>query len=389
MAEVILATALQKQTWATNVTREYVRKSRFLPYMGTDQSSIIRIDNTLKSEAGDTINIPLVATIKGRGVRGSEVLKGNEIDLGLANTKIVVDWLRQGVKVPKSTSFRTAIDIWALCRPGLRDWSANTLRDEILGLGFNSIVVQGTVDAQGLPGTDTVVSYQFSTAGQRNSYLANNSDRILFGNLRANSTSLNFATSLGTVSVATGRSSAAHIDNLKSLAESAGALVPSGSGSNLTWTITPYQEDSEAGREWFVYFVGSREFRDLTQDAQILAANTNARAREGDGMEKNPIFQGGDLIWNGVIVRKVPEIDNLILVGAGSGGADVAPGYLCGQSAIGVGYGMLPQIIEDMDEDYKFRPGMAIQELRGVSKTSFGGVQYGMVTSYVAAVAYG
>lgn len=388
MAEVVLATALQKQTWSTQVTREYVRKSRFLPYMGTDQSSIIRINNTLKSEAGDTINLPLVATIKGRGVRGSEVLKGNEIDLGLANTKIVVDWLRQGVKVPKSTSFRTAIDIWGQVRPGLRDWSANTLRDEILTMGFNSVVVQGVVDAQGLPGTDSVVPYPLATAGQRNAYLAANSDRILFGNLRSNASSLNFATALGTVSIATGKSSAAHVENLKAMAESAGAVVPNGSGSNLTWAITPYQEDDEAGREWYVYFVGSREFRDLSQDAQILAANTNARAREGTGMERNPIFQGGDLMWNGVIIRKVPEIDNMVLPGAGSGGADVAPGFFCGQSAVGVGYGMVPRIVEDLQEDYQFRPGMAIEELRGVSKTSFGGVQYGMVTSYVAAAAY-
>lgn len=387
MAEVVLATALQKQTWSTQLTREYVRKSRFLPYMGTDQTSIVTIRNELKSERGDTINFPLVAVIKGRGVRGSEVLKGNEIDLGLANTAIKVDWLRQGVKVPKSTSFRTALDIYGMVRPGLRDWSANTLRDDIL-LAMNSVVVQGVVDAQGLPGTDATVIYPLATAAQRNAYLVNNSDRVLMGNLRSNITSGNFATSLGNVSLATGRSGVAHIDALKALAESAGALVPSGSGSNLTWAIAPFQEDSDAGREWFVYFVGSREFRDIAADSAMLAANTNARAREGSGMEKNPIFQGGDLMWNGVIIRKVPEIDNMILVGAGGAAADVAPGFFMGQSAIGVAYGMNPRIVEDLLEDYEFRPGMAIEELRGVAKTSFGGVQYGMVTSYVAAAAY-
>lgn len=387
MAEVILATALQKQTWSTQVTREYVRRSRFLPYMGTDQSSIITIRNELKNEAGDTINFPLVATIKGRGVRGSEVLKGNEIDLGLSNTAIKIDWLRQGVKVPKSTSFRTAIDIWGLVRPGLRDWSANTLRDEIL-FAMNSVVVPGTVDAQGLPGTDSTVIYPLSTAGQRNTFLQNNSDRILFGNARANASSGNWATALGTVSVATGSTGSAHVDALKALAESAGATVPTGSGSGLTWTITPYMEDSEAGREWFVYFVGSREYRDLSRDTFIYNANKDARAREGTGMDKNPIFQGGDLMWNGVIIRKVPEIDNMTLVGAGSGGADLVPGFFMGQSAIGVAYGMNPRIVEDLQEDYQFRPGMAIEELRGTQKTSFGGVQYGMVTSYTASVAY-
>src|SRR6478735_2957749 len=153
MAEVVLATALQKQVWSTQVTREYVRESGLLPYMGTEETAIIRIRNELKNEAGDTINFPLVQRVKGRGVRGAEVLKGNETDLGLANTAVTVDWIRQGVKVPKSTSFRTAIDIWGLVRPGLRTWSAELLRDDVL-LAFNSVVVPGTVDAQGLPGTD-------------------------------------------------------------------------------------------------------------------------------------------------------------------------------------------------------------------------------------------
>ena len=386
MAEVVLATALQKQTWSTQLTREYVRRSRLMPYMGTDETSIIRIRNELKNEAGDTINFPLVATIKGRGVRGSEVLKGNEIDLGIANTSISVDWLRQGVKVPKSTSFRTALDIWGMVRPGLRDWSANTLRDEILA-AFNSVVVPGTLDANALPGTDATVNYQLATAGQRNTYLVNNTDRILFGNEFGNSSSGVFATALGTIDTVNDRSSAAHIRLLKERAENAGDTVPVGSTAGLSWKIDPMQEDSEAGREWYVYFVGSREFRDLEADATIVSMNTNARAREGNGMEKNPLFQGGDLMYNGVIIRKVPEIDQLILPTAGNGGTPVAPGFFCGRSAVGVAYGMNPRVVEDLQEDYQFRPGMAIEELRGVKKTSFGGVQYGIVSSFVSAPA--
>jgi len=386
MAEVVLATALQKQTWSTQVTREYVRKARFLPYMGTDEGAIIRIRNELKNEAGDVINFPLVATIKGRGVEGAEVLKGNEVDLGLANTAVRINWLRQGVKVPKSTSFRTAIDIWGLVRPSLRDWSANKLRDQIL-LAFNSVVIPGTLDDQGLPGTDTTISYALASAGQRNTYLVNNADRILFGNAKSNGSSGVFATALGNIDTTDDRSSATHIRILKEIAEGAGDTVPTGSTAGLTWKIDPMQEDSEAGREWYVYFVGSREFRDLGQDATILAANLQARAREGNGMEKNPLFQGGDLMYEGVIIRKVPEIDQYILPTAGNGGTPVAPGFFCGRSAIAVAYGMTPRIVEDLLEDYQFRPGMAIEELRGVMKTSFGGVQYGLVSSWVSAPA--
>jgi hypothetical protein len=336
-----------------------------------------------KEQKGDTVNFPLVMRIKGRGVRGSEVLKGNEADLGIANTKVVVDWIRNGVKLPKSTTFRTALDMWGASKSQLRSWSAELLRDEVL-YALNSIIVPGAVDAQGLPGTDSQVTYPLASAAQRNTFLAQNSDRIVFGNARANITSGNFATSLGNVTVATGLSSAAHIRLLKAIAKNAGQVAPAASTTGLTTNIRPYKSDMTAGREYFVYFVGSREFGALTLDASILAMNKDARAREGNGMDQNPLFQGGDLEFDGVIIREVPEIDNMILFGAGGGGADVAPGFFCGQSAVAVGYGMRPGIVEDRTEDYNFRPGMAIEELRGIAKTSFGGMQYGIVTSMVA-----
>lgn len=384
MAEIVLATALQKQTWANTLTYEYVRESGLKPYMGTEDSSIIRLDYKLVQEAGDTINFPLIQRIKGRGVRGSEVLKGNEVDIGLANTKIVVDWIRQGAKLPKSTTFRTAIDLWNASKTQLRQWSSELLRDDVI-LAFGSVIVPGTLDAQGLPGTDSQVNYSLSTAGQRNTFLANNSDRIVMGNARANTVSGNWATSLGTVSVATGQSSAAHVRLLKTIAKTAGKTIPVGSGTGFTAAIRPFKSDMTAGREWFVYFVGSREFSVLSQDSTIVQMNLNSRPREAGGVDSNPLFQDGDLMFQGVVIREVPEIDDLLLLpGAGSGGADLAMGFLCGQSAIAVGYGQRTRVVEDKLEDYEFRPGMAVEELRGIAKTSFGGSQYGIVTSITA-----
>lgn len=384
MAEVQLATALQKQTWATQLTYEYVRESGLKPYMGTEDSSIIRLDYKLVNEAGDTINFPLIQRIKGRGVRGSEVLKGNEVDLGLANTRVRVDWIRQGAKLPKSTTFRTAIDLWTASKTQLRQWSSELLRDDAI-LAMGSVIVPGTVDAKGLPGTDDQVIFSLASGAQRNTFLANNSDRILFGNARANSVSNNWATSQGTVSIATGQSSAAHVRLLKTLAKSAGKVAPVGSTTGFTSNIRPFKSDMTAGREFFVYFVGSREFGVLSQDPTIVALNTNARAREGNGMDSNPLFQDGDLMYLGVVIREIPEIDDMLLQpAAGSGGADLAMGFFCGQSAIAVAYGQRTRVVEDKLEDYEFRPGMAVEELRGIAKTSFGGAQYGMVTSITA-----
>jgi hypothetical protein len=384
MAEIQLATALERQEWSTKLTYEYVRESGLKPYMGTEDSSIIRLDYQLVSTAGDTINFPLIQRIKGRGVRGSEILKGNEVDIGLANTKVVVDWIRQGAKLPKSTTFRTALDLWNASKTQLRQWSSELLRDDVI-LAFGSVIVPGTLDAKGLPGTDSQVIYSLSSPGQRNTYLANNSDRIVFGNARANSTSLNWATSLGNVNTTSGQSSAAHVRLLKTIAKAAGKTAPIGSITGFTTNIRPFKSDMTAGREWFVYFVGSREFGVLSQDPTIVNINTSSRPREAGGVDSNPLFQDGDLMYLGVVIREIPEMDDLFLLpGAGGSGADLAFGFLCGQSAIAVGYGQRTQVREDRTEDYEFRPGMAVEELRGVAKTSFGGAQYGIVTSITA-----
>jgi hypothetical protein len=65
-------------------------------------------------------------------------------------------------------------------------------------------------------------------------------------------------------------------------------------------------------REYFVMFAGARSFRDLKNDSVMINANRDARAREGGGMNSNPLFQDGDLIYDGVIVRQIEEISTLI-----------------------------------------------------------------------------
>ena len=59
--------------------------------------------------------------------------------------------------------------------------------------------------------------------------------------------------------------------------------------------IRPYKLKN--GREYFVVFCGSHCFRDLQSDTTIINANTQARPREGDGLDKNPLFQDGDLLY--------------------------------------------------------------------------------------------
>jgi hypothetical protein len=149
---------------------------------------------------------------------------------------------------------------------------------------------------------------------------------------------------------------------------------------------------TEDGREYFVAFHGSRSFRDLKADSTITQANREARAREGGGMDKNPIFQDGDLIYDGVIHREVPEIDALCTSlggfdGQGAASCDVRPVFVCGAQCVGIAWGQEPTPKTDLDKDYGFRPGVAIEELLGVKKLAFNGVQQGLVSVFVAAAA--
>jgi N4-gp56 family major capsid protein len=368
MAEVQLATASEKQKWLSKYYAEYVRASGFMPYMGRSPNSIINVKYELQEEAGKTINIPLITRLKGNGVTGSTALDGNEEELGNFNCAISVDWRRNGVRVPKSTSFKTEIDLWGAGKEMLKLWESEKLRDDIISA---------------LGSAELGVAWSASNAAARNLWLTSNSDRVLFGAVLANGVSGVVATALATLDTTADKMSAALGSFAKRIAKAADPH------------IRPFR--TESGREYFVDFIGSRAMRDLKADPVITAANRDARAREGQGMEENPLFQDGDQIYDGVIYREVPEIDTFFagaangFDGAGTAGADTRPCFLCGAQSAAVAWGQEPQFQTDLQKDYKFRPGVAIEELLGVRKLIYpagvAGVnkQTGMVTHFVAA----
>src|SRR5690349_4943838 len=123
MAEVTLASASERQAWSTKYLSEYNRASGFLQYMGRAQTSIFRILSGNETSGASIVNVPLLRRLKGRGVVDSEVLEGNEEDLENFNDQIVTRWRRNGVVVPKSTSYRTELDLLNAARPLLSDWA--------------------------------------------------------------------------------------------------------------------------------------------------------------------------------------------------------------------------------------------------------------------------
>ena len=382
MAETLLSSALEKQKWSSDYLAEYVRESGFLPYMGRKSSSIIMTKYELASENGKTINIPLVTKLTAAGVRGSGVLDGKEEQLGNYNCAVSVDWIRNAVKVPKSTQYKTEIDLLNAGRDMLKLWSSDTMRTDLIKYMAGPTVTTSSIPATDIVDSDGNVVVTGATAANYNTWCAANQDRILFGSALSNY-SATHATGLGAVDSTNDKLTASVVSLAKRMAKAASPA------------IRPFR--LEDGREYFVMFAGARSFRDLKNDSVMINANRDARAREGGGMNSNPLFQDGDLIYDGVIIRQIEEISTLIttsstFVAAGNGTIPVEPNFLCGQQAMAVAWGQEPTPVTDTRGDYQFRPGVAIEELRGISKLHFAtgassaSKQHGIVTVYTSGV---
>jgi N4-gp56 family major capsid protein len=368
MAETTLLTASEKQKWISDYFKEYVRISGFKPYMGTSSQDIIVVKYELQNEAGKTINIPLITRLKNSGITGNGILQGNEEQLGNFNAPVTVDWRRNAVVVPKSTSFKTEMDLLSAARTMLKVWEGEKLRDDIISAMFS---------------VEAGVAFSASAAAAKNAYLVANADRVLFGVVKSNNTGT-MSTSLLNVDTAADKMTTSVAELAKRMAKTADPH------------IRPFK--IEDGREFFVLFMGSRNFRDIKLDTNMINANRDARAREGKGMDDNPLFQDGDLLKDGIIYREIPEIDAFATAsgfdGSGAAAADVRPSFLCGAQALAVAWGQEPTPRTDRLNDYEFRPGVAIEELVGVRKLFYASgslgnliVQHGMVSIFTAAAA--
>lgn len=374
MAETVLATASEKSKWVKSYFSEYVRGSKFRPYMGKGPTNIIITKYELQEEAGKTINIPLITKLVGAGVSGSQVLDGNEEQLGNYNFPISVDWRRHGVRIPKSTSYKTEINLLDAARDMLKEWEAERLRDDIIeaflsvipSAATNTPIRYGVATQSDNGGYEITAGNYIASEAEKDAWLVNNRDRVLFGKLRANYSAGDHSAALATVDATDDKLTVAVGNLAKRMAKGAAP------------NVRPYK--TKDGNEWFVMFCNSRAFRDLEQDPVMTAANRDARPRS---VESNPIFQDGDLLYRGVIYREIEELP--VLAGVGNANIDVAVNMLCGAQAVAVAWGQMPTPQTDRDKDYKFRPGVAIEELLGVEKIFFRGKQHGCVTVYTAA----
>jgi hypothetical protein len=337
------------------INREYVRQNLFSPYMGEDMSSIIRLRREL-TEAGNQMNIPLVAALQGTAI-GSGTLVGNEEKIDDYGMRLWIDYARNAVVSSKSARRKDSAMVFDEARSLLSDWGKSLQRDEIVGAlyALPSESAPANIDTSAGQRINGIL-FQASTAAQKNTWQTDNADRMVFGQLKSNLSAGAFNTSLTNLDTTNDLANAANMRFLKRVAK---AAVPK---------LRPYK--IEDGREYFVCFHGSRTFRDLKASLDLI--NKDARPREDNGVGKNPIFQDGDQIYDGVIHREVPEIDTLApayYTNAGaSGTTDVRPVWMCGQGAMAFGWGQMARPTQRDETDYQFLKGVGVEMAYGIGK---------------------
>jgi hypothetical protein len=323
--------------------------------MGEDMSSIIRLRREL-TEAGNQMNIPLVAALQGTAI-GSGTLVGNEERIDDYGMRLWIDYARNAVVSSKSARRKDSAMVFDEARSLLSDWGKSLQRDEIVGAlyALPSESAPANIDTSAGQRINGIL-FQASTAAQKNTWQTDNADRMVFGQLKSNLSAGAFNTSLTNLDTTNDLANAANMRFLKRVAK---AAVPK---------LRPYK--IEDGREYFVCFHGSRTFRDLKASLDLI--NKDARPREDNGVGKNPIFQDGDQIYDGVIHREVPEIDTLApayYTNAGaSGTTDVRPVWMCGQGAMAFGWGQMARPTQRDETDYQFLKGVGVEMAYGIGK---------------------
>lgn len=342
------------------INREFVRKNLFKPYMGEGLDSIFRVVNDLKS-GGEQINIPLVTKLTGSG-KSTGVLVGSEERIDNYGMRAWIDWFRHAVVTTKAESQKDSADIFGEAKPLLSDRVAELQRDELiqalLALPSESAPTNlGTDEGQRING----ILWDQATAAQKNTWLSDNVDRVLFGNAISNHVNGSTVASAGSALSVIGsvKLTATTVQMLKRRAEMCSPK------------IRPYK--TEDGYEYYVLFAGSYAFRDAKTDSTIYQANRDARPREGRGMDGNPIFQDGDLLYDGVIIRKVPEISTFTTntwtaFASASVSGRVEPVFLCGQQAASIAYGQMAKPTFRKEDDYGFVTGTGIEMAYGIAK---------------------
>jgi N4-gp56 family major capsid protein len=363
MADTRAATGLTPQQWDDKFFTEYFQQNRFSDLMGTDEMSVIQVKENLTKGTGDSLTFALVNKLTNDAVTGTNMLEGNEEDISSRSFRLYIEKYRNAVRIPEMEEIKSAIDLREAGRAILMDWAKEHTKDLI-------------IDAlEGING----VNYADASEAQKDAWLADNLDRVLFGKLKSNTD----LTGGGDHSA-----SLANIDNTDDkLTPDALSLMKRLALARRTDgapKVRPVRDQGN-GKRYYIAFAHPLCFRDLRTNSTI----TQAQREVALSMENSRLFEGGDILWDNIIVKEIDDFNTI------SSTINVGRCVLMGAQAVGVAYGKRWRT-RTKEFDYGDKYGIAVDGIYGCKKMQFGKssasdtgdlVDHGTVTGYFAAVA--
>jgi N4-gp56 family major capsid protein len=337
------ATGLVVQQWESDFFRQYLHDGGFKALMGSGENSVIQVKEDLTKKDGDSITIALVNRLTNAAVTGVSTLEGSEEAMKSRSMRIYVDKRRNAVLVPEMSEQKSAISLRNAARPTLLDW----MMEDTRGLVIKAL---GSINGD--------ISFTASTEAQRDAYLVDNVDRIVFGAVAAPSAS----------------DMSAALDELDTTADKLTTAIIDAALYKAK-TASPFAHPAAF--------------------ADLRASMTTTLASTASVMEGSKLFEGGDLHWNGCIIKEVDDLPVYTNLGT-SATNEVTPVYLVGAQALAIAYAKRPKTVTE-EFDYGDKNGVAVECIYGVRKVLFGTgagdtddlKDHGVVTIFVATTAAG
>jgi len=345
MADTRAIANLTPEQWDDQFFTEYLTENRYAGEMGTNENNVIQVKENLTKKKGDRINFALVNKLTQDAVTGRATMEGNEEDMGTRSFELAIDKRRNAVRVAEIDEQFSAISLREAGKFVLKEWS---MKDT------ERLISRSLGVMNGIPMTVAALTADGGTA--TDPWLVDNADRVWFGN-NAYTAMTDLSAGLATLTSGTAaeRLTIDAIDQMKFMAM-----------NRANPKIRPIRSEAN-GRHYYLLYAHPLAFRDLKADTALRQAQREVSLE----MENNRLFKGGDLLWNGVIIKEAHDLyDYSTLTGFGDS-STVVPAFLCGAQAVGVAYGRRWRSKTE-EFDYGDKHGVEISAIYGVDKIVFG-----------------
>jgi len=360
-------TTEQKTVWSLDFWKRARNTAFVTKFVGSDENSMIQqVSELRKDEKGARAVLTLLSDMQGDGVAGDRQLEGNEEALTSYDQVITMDQLRDAnVQEGRMADQKSIVNFRSTSRNMLGYW----IGDRIDQLAF--LTLAGVSYARQTNGLLRPVSDLPNLA-----FAADVTAPSANRRLRWDNATKALVTAAATTAVtAADRPSYNMLVELKAYAKSRYIRGLSGDG----------------GEEVYHVFMSPQAMAKLKLDPDYIANLRNGYTRS----EKNPLFAGGIVTVDGLVIHEFRHVYNTSGLASGSkwgaGGAiDGCSVLFCGAQALGLADIGAP-VWEEKEFDYGNRMGIAVGKIFGLKKPQFpniyeGGAteDFGVINCYVS-----